>query len=163
MDSARSVVDALQRQAERLPWRANFNESFFPDHLKYLGSFLVKKRMNPLFPVSITISTIAAVVLMRASLAPGATEFMAVGLSLISTLLVLAILEHWFLVLPLRDAALWSWALARRSLAGSPNNAETVVAAPETAPGDGVDPAGRQDNAVRDQAMFTIRAARATA
>jgi hypothetical protein len=88
---------------------------------------------------------------------------MAVGLSLISTLLVLAILEHWFLVLPLRDAALWSWALARRSLAGPSNGAGTVIATPDSESGDGVDPAVQQGHTVRDQAMFTISAARATA
>ena len=62
--------------------------------------------------MSVTISTIVAVLLVQGALA--AAGFEAVGLALVTALLALAILEHWFLVLPLPDAALWTWVLRTR-------------------------------------------------
>jgi hypothetical protein len=35
--------------------------------------------------------------------------FTAVGYALVSSLLGLAVLEHWFMVLPLPSENLWSW------------------------------------------------------
>ncbi len=87
----------------------NLNEEFFPEHLRFLKSFIAKRRMNPLFPVSITVSTILLFLMLERAPAGSAFEF--TGLVLVSTLLGLAILEHWFLVLRLPDAALWQWAL----------------------------------------------------
>jgi len=93
-------------------------EEFFPEHLRYLRTCIAKRSMNPLFPVSVTISTIVAVLLVQGARA--AAGFEAVGLALVAALLALAILEHCFLVLPLPDAALWTWALRiRQPRAGS--------------------------------------------
>lgn len=92
----------------------NLTEEFLPDHLHYLKSFFTRRPMNLLFPVSVTAATVVAVLLFRAALSDGATPFAATGLTLIATLLALAILEHWFLVLPVPDAALWSWGLRSR-------------------------------------------------
>ena len=47
----------------------NLNEEFLPEHLAFLKSFLTKKPMNLLFPVSVTVSTVIAVLLFRAALA----------------------------------------------------------------------------------------------
>ena len=47
----------------------------------------------------------------QAAVALEASPFDAAALTFVGTLLALAILEHWFLVLPLPDAALWSWIL----------------------------------------------------
>ncbi len=90
----------------------NLNEEFFPEHLRYLRTYIAKRSVNPLFPVSVTVATIVAVLLVQGALA--AEGFEAVGLALVTALLALAILEHWFLVLPLPDAALWSWLLRLR-------------------------------------------------
>ena len=38
----------------------------------------------------------------------------AIGLMLVTTMLALAILEHWLLVLPLPATALWRWAMRKR-------------------------------------------------
>jgi putative photosynthetic complex assembly protein 2 len=92
----------------------NLTEEFLPEHLDYLKSFFNRKPMNLLFPVSVTAATIVAALMMTAAAAPDAAEFEAVGLTLLATLLTLAILEHWFLVLPVPDAALWSWGLRSR-------------------------------------------------
>ncbi len=92
----------------------NLNEEFLPEHLTFLRSFLKKKPMNLLFPVSVTVSTVIAVLLVRQAMAPGAGAFQAAGFTFLATLMILAILEHWFLVVPLPAAALWSWGLRSR-------------------------------------------------
>jgi putative photosynthetic complex assembly protein 2 len=119
----------------------NLNKEWIPDHLGFVKGFLNRRPMNLLFPVSITLSTVIAVYLVQAALAEDATDFEVAGYALIGTLLVLAILEHWFLVLPLPAEALWSWGLRSRDqgksargrradpTGGSPRS-RTVVAEP---------------------------------
>jgi putative photosynthetic complex assembly protein 2 len=87
----------------------NLNEEFLPAHLNFLSAYLTKKPMNMLFPVSVTLSSLAAVLLInQASVSDG---FAAITASFLSTMMVLAVIEHWLLVLPLPTAALWSWGL----------------------------------------------------
>jgi putative photosynthetic complex assembly protein 2 len=104
----------------------NLNEQFLPAHLGFLRSFLNQKPMNLLFPVSVTVSTVIAVFLIRAALDPSAGPFETTGFIFLSTLMVVAILEHWFLVLPIPVAALWNWSLASRR-PGAPFDVEIVV------------------------------------
>jgi putative photosynthetic complex assembly protein 2 len=103
----------------------NLTEEFLPEHLHYLRGFLTKKPMNLLFPVSVVLSTVATVLLVQAAIAPEATAFEATAFTFLASLMALAILEHWFLVLPLPDAALWSWAL--RSRAGAPDGTSPLM------------------------------------
>lgn len=91
----------------------NLND-WLPDHLAYLKTYMPKRSMNLLFPVSVTLPTVIVVLLVSQALEPEAAGFSAVGLILVATLLALGILEHWFLVLPLPDEALWAWALPPR-------------------------------------------------
>ena len=42
------------------------------------------------------------------------TAFESTGYILVSSLLALAVLEHWFMVLPLPSERLWHWALPPR-------------------------------------------------
>jgi putative photosynthetic complex assembly protein 2 len=92
----------------------NLNEEFLPDHMAFLKSFLTKKPMNLLFPVSVTISTAIAFQLFQKALSPSSSPFELAGFLFLGALMTLAILEHWFLVLPLPSAALWSWSLKSR-------------------------------------------------
>ncbi|MBK1716547.1 putative photosynthetic complex assembly protein PuhE [Thiocystis violacea] len=89
----------------------NLNEEWLPEHLRYLKTYMSKRGMNLLFPVSVTLATIIDVLIVLAAMTPEVTGSPAIGLILVATLLALAILEHWFLVLPLPDEALWAWAL----------------------------------------------------
>ncbi len=93
----------------------NLNEEFLPEHLGFLRSFLTKKSMNLLFPVSITVSTVILVYLIDAAVDPAATSFQKAGFCFVATLMALAILEHWLLMLPLPAAALWGWSLKSRA------------------------------------------------
>lgn len=89
----------------------NLNEDWLPEHLRYLKTYMAKRSMNLLFPVSVTAATVVVVLIVLKAMAPELASAQVVGLILLATLLSLAILEHWFLVLPLPDEALWAWAL----------------------------------------------------
>lgn len=95
----------------------NLNEDFLPAHLKYLQTYFTRKPMNSLFPVSVAVSTWLVVLVWQAALAEGVRSFDATALSFAATLLSLAILEHWFMVLPLPSEALWSWVRRSRAMA----------------------------------------------
>lgn len=96
----------------------NLNAEFLPDHLDHIKSFLTKKPMNLLFPFSVTASTICAVTLFQRAASSGGDPFNQAGFSLIGTMMALAILEHWFLVMPLPALKLWNrlwhWSLGSR-------------------------------------------------
>jgi putative photosynthetic complex assembly protein 2 len=91
----------------------NLNEEFLPEHLAFLKSFLKRKPMNLLFPVSITISTVITTILIQRAISANSV-FIRTGEMFLGTMMALAILEHWFLVLPLPAGKLWQWGLASR-------------------------------------------------
>ena len=93
----------------------NLTEQFLPQNLKYLTTYFCRKPMNGLFPLVVTASTAVTVLLFDAALSASATPFEAAGHTFLATLMALAVLEHWFLVLPIPAAALWNWGLASRT------------------------------------------------
>jgi len=93
----------------------NLNESFLPPALAFLKSYLRKRPMNLLFPLSVTVATAVAALLVQQAGSATASRTMATGYTFLSTILILGILEHWFLVLPLPSAELWSWSLRSRT------------------------------------------------
>jgi putative photosynthetic complex assembly protein 2 len=92
----------------------NLGEEFLPEHLKYLRSFFNRRSMNLLFPLSVTAGTLLAVRLIADARLAEAGSFEAIAATLLAALTVLAVLEHWFLVLPLPIAALWGWGMRAR-------------------------------------------------
>lgn len=94
----------------------NLSESFLPAHLAYLQTYFKRRTMNGLFPVSVAVSTWIAVLLWQAAAAAGISAFEATALAFSATLLSLAVLEHWFMVLPLPFEALWQWGLRSRTV-----------------------------------------------
>jgi putative photosynthetic complex assembly protein 2 len=91
----------------------NLNEEFLPEHLTFLKSFLKSKPMNLFFPVSITISMVITTLLVEHAI-HATTVFARSGETFLATMMALAILEHWFLVIPLPAGKLWQWGLASR-------------------------------------------------
>ncbi|TCZ65987.1 putative photosynthetic complex assembly protein PuhE [Roseicella aquatilis] len=92
----------------------NLNEQFLPPHLRYIGSFFLRRPMNLLFPFAVTAATLLTALLFHLALAPGAAAFEVAGFTALGTLAALATLEHWFLVLPIPAEALWNWGLRSR-------------------------------------------------
>jgi putative photosynthetic complex assembly protein 2 len=95
---------------------SNLNAEFLPEHLAHIRGFFRDAPMNMLFPFSVTFSTVAAVLLAQQAL--GTQGYRAVGFTLVTTMMILAILEHWFLILPPSAAKawnrLWRWSLGSR-------------------------------------------------
>jgi putative photosynthetic complex assembly protein 2 len=89
----------------------NLGEVFLPPHLRYISSYLARRPMNPLFPLSVTAGTLLGALLFHGALAPSAGPGEAAGYAMLGTLTALAVLEHWFLVLPVPVEALWRWGL----------------------------------------------------
>ena len=94
----------------------NLNAHFLPPHLAYLKSFLNNKPMNLLFPFSVSISTVICSVLATEA-AMAVDPFRQAGFTFLATMMVLAILEHWFLVLPIPAEAMWNWSMKSRQIA----------------------------------------------
>jgi putative photosynthetic complex assembly protein 2 len=88
----------------------NLTDEFFPAHLEHLKSYLPKRAMNWLMPLSLITSAVMIFWLWRGlaedTVGPGATA----GHIILITLLALGMLEHIFMITPLPDAALWRWA-----------------------------------------------------
>lgn len=89
----------------------NFTDTYMPPHISYLKSYFRKAERNWLFPISIAGAAAIAALLAWRALGADAGGGEAVGYTMLFALLVLAILEHAFMVLPVHDAALWRWAM----------------------------------------------------
>jgi len=91
----------------------NLSEEFIPDGLAHLKSYFRRRPMNLFFPVSVTGLMLAVSCWAERGVAAETTADI-VGYTLLGALTTLALIEHWLLVLPLRDAALWHWMLPER-------------------------------------------------
>ncbi|GAB5414629.1 MAG: putative photosynthetic complex assembly protein PuhE [Congregibacter sp.] len=89
----------------------NYNSDWFPDELKYLDSYTRRASMNVLFPITVSVGTVIAVLLLTQAIGTVDPYVRSASL-LISALISLAVLEHWFLMYPFGESALWRWALA---------------------------------------------------
>ena len=86
------------------------NLEFLPDALAHLPSHFRVGRTNWLFPVSVTALTFAVACWLERIYA-NSSDGSVVGFALLTALTALALLEHWFMVLPLPDEKLWRWML----------------------------------------------------
>lgn len=93
---------------------ANLSEEFLPAHFTYLASYFRQRPMNLLFPPAVTALTVATTMLAGWA-AAAATPFEVTGYTLLATLTALALIEHWFMVVPLPTGALWAWGLKSRT------------------------------------------------
>lgn len=97
----------------------NLSDEVFPAHLAYLKSYFRRAALNPLFPCSILLGAgLAGWAWIAAEAAPAGSGA-AMTATLLAGLAVLGVVEHLFLVLPLRDARMWRWASATTSTASS--------------------------------------------
>jgi putative photosynthetic complex assembly protein 2 len=91
----------------------NLSEEFLPPQLNYLQSFFRRRPMNPLLPLSLLGGSAVLLLMILAAADPAATKAQLVGLTLVGTMLAMAIVEHLLLVLPIPSTALWRWAMRR--------------------------------------------------
>lgn len=90
----------------------NLNEEYLPEHLRRMAQFFSKRSINWFFPFSVTISTALAHWLYFQA-ARATDPFVAVSSCIYCILLGLAILEHWWLILP-QPVGIWAWGLLSR-------------------------------------------------
>jgi putative photosynthetic complex assembly protein 2 len=83
---------------------------FLPRPLAHLSSHFRRAQMNWVFPISISALTFAAACWMERAVT-ATTDAAFVGHILLTALTLLALLEHWFMVVPLPDQKLWRWML----------------------------------------------------
>jgi putative photosynthetic complex assembly protein 2 len=102
----------------------NVSEEFVPAHMEVLKSFLTRKPMNLLFPLSVTGGTIGAVLLFQKAISASDPAQVA-GFSLLAALASLAVVEHWLLMLPLPVEKLFRWSLPSRRDAAKSRNSNT--------------------------------------
>ncbi|MEM1384478.1 MAG: putative photosynthetic complex assembly protein PuhE [Pseudomonadota bacterium] len=80
-----------------------------PAHLAHMGSYFRRRAITPLMPAAITLATLVAALVAWRAVDPAATDFDAVGYTLFGTMLALGIVEHWLMILPLKESVLWRW------------------------------------------------------
>jgi putative photosynthetic complex assembly protein 2 len=104
----------------------SFSDEILPDHLGYLRSYFRTSRGNPLLPLSALASLGVTVGLAALALDAPAGSGAQVQYQLLFALSLLGVVEHAFLLLPIRDSALWTWMAPPRPasdkmMKGSPN------------------------------------------
>ncbi|SFO94873.1 putative photosynthetic complex assembly protein PuhE [Tranquillimonas alkanivorans] len=80
------------------------NVEFLPLPLSHVPSHFRIARLNWLFPVSVTVLSLATSCWLERLHSTGEARF-----ALLAALTGLALLEHWLMVLPLPDQKLWRW------------------------------------------------------
>jgi len=105
----------------------NLNIEFIPKRLQYLTTYFRQAPMNLLFPFSVTAGTIITVLLTQQAMNAEAASFSEVGFILLASLLALAVIEHWFMILPIPAETLWRWSLnSSKSSAVSRPSSDTL-------------------------------------
>ena len=102
---------------------SNLTDEFLPDNLNYLKTYFGHAPVTPFFALSVTIGTVFAALLFHTANGPA---FQITGAMLTGTLLSLALIEHWLLVLPFKDSVLWKWALRSKTHRAPPGPDDPV-------------------------------------
>ena len=89
----------------------NLSDELMPGPIAHMKSYFANRRMNWLFPISISLLTMAIYCWIERAMH---VEGHGIGFVLLATMTVLALVEHWLMVLPVRDAALWRWMTKRK-------------------------------------------------
>jgi putative photosynthetic complex assembly protein 2 len=83
-----------------------------PERMVYLQTYFRTDRTTPLFP-AVLIAGLAVFAFLAHGASAGSTPFMVTAHVLAATFLALALAELVFLNLPVRDSALWDWAVPK--------------------------------------------------
>lgn len=92
----------------------HFGHELLPERLAYLCSYFRKRRVTAFYWWSLVISGLSAGTFVATlALAKDLGRPDTVGIVIVTSLLVLAMVEHAFMALPLQDTLLWRWAVPR--------------------------------------------------
>ncbi len=89
----------------------NLVDQFMPRHLDYMKTYFSRRAPGSVFAAAlITITTVSVLLAITAFGHPAGSHASA-GFLLLTALAILAVIEHWVLILPVRDPSLWGWAM----------------------------------------------------
>ena len=104
------------------------NFEFFPSPVRHIGTYFRVRKVTAMFPISITLITCIAFFflehLFNTAINGAITQ---IGYSLVLSLTILALIEHWFMVLPLPDSKLWTWMLPGNSSIVNKTRGQQVI------------------------------------
>lgn len=89
----------------------NLVDQFMPRHLDYMKTYFSRRAPGTLFAALLVIITTVSVLLALTAFGHAPGSHASAGFLLLTTLAILAVIEHWVLILPVRDPSLWGWAL----------------------------------------------------
>ncbi len=89
------------------------NTEFLPAPVRHLASHFRISTPSLFYPVSILILLLMAAFWLQNCMANTGHQVELIGFSFLLALTVLALFEHWFMVLAIPDAALWRWMLPK--------------------------------------------------
>ncbi len=89
------------------------NDGFMPAPIAYARSYFRRGPVNNFMPLAMGAAVLATWAIAAAALDPGADPGRRAGGILVASLLVLAIVEHVFMVVPLPIDRLWAWSTGR--------------------------------------------------
>jgi len=86
-----------------------FNDRWLPDHLHYLTSYLRLGKSSLLLPISAILGFLITFQIYELADQSNVASYQ-LSLNLVASLMLLASIEHVFLLFPVNEAALWRWA-----------------------------------------------------
>jgi len=92
----------------------NINTEFLPSPVMHLASYFRVGSTSWFFPVSISLISFTLFFLVDNIFDTNNQTPTVIGYTLLASLTTLALMEHWFMVVPLRDAELWNWMLPKQ-------------------------------------------------
>lgn len=88
-----------------------FSLELMPSRIAHMQSYFRHDRIGPVFWVSTLVSTLVLAVAIFVLAKGGFAPENVIPAIMLTTLLGLGVLEHWFMVLPVADGTLWRWAV----------------------------------------------------
>ena len=92
----------------------SINTEFLPSPVMHLASYFRVGSTSWFFPVSISLISFTLFFLVDKIFDANNQVPTTVGYTLLASLTTLALIEHWFMVVPVRDAELWKWMLPKQ-------------------------------------------------
>ncbi len=89
----------------------NLVDQFMPRHLDYLKTYFSRRAPGSVFAAALVTITTVSVLLAITAFGHPAGSHASAGFLLLTALAILAVIEHWVLILPVRDPSLWGWAM----------------------------------------------------